>query len=107
MPAFHGLTPVAIAVSPLRGCAGCLRVQKEFPELVEKQGVLVVRSEAVGDLAEAIRGDRDRRISNSQNNTSVRVLLENSLLVENEPHELRTVSFRTSMKSGVWELAEK
>ena len=29
----------------------CLRVQRELPELVDKQGVLVVKSEAAGDLA--------------------------------------------------------
>lgn len=41
----------------------CLRVQKEFPELVDKQGVLVVKSEAAGDLAEAVREEHDRRLS--------------------------------------------
>ncbi len=40
----------------------CLRVQKELPELVDKQGVLVVKSEAVGDLAEAVENEHSRRL---------------------------------------------
>lgn len=51
----------------------CLRVQKEFPELVEKQGVLVVKSEAVGDLAAAVRCERDRRLSELMGRTGLRV----------------------------------
>lgn len=41
----------------------CLRVQKELPELVDKQGVLVVKSQATGDLAEALKDERGRRLS--------------------------------------------
>ena len=41
----------------------CLRVQKELPELVDKQGVLVVKSEAIGDLDKAVKDERDRRLS--------------------------------------------
>jgi AbrB family looped-hinge helix DNA binding protein len=41
----------------------CLRVQTEFPELVDKEGVLVVRSGATGDLTEAVEREHDRRLS--------------------------------------------
>jgi len=41
----------------------CLRVQKAFPELVDKEGVLVVRSQATGDLAEAVEHEHGRRLS--------------------------------------------
>lgn len=39
-----------------------LRPQSESPELVEKEGVLVVRAEPLGDLANVIRRERDRRV---------------------------------------------
>ena len=41
----------------------CLRVQKEFPELVDKEGVLVVRAEATGDLTKAVEHEHGRRLS--------------------------------------------
>lgn len=41
----------------------CLRVQRDLPELVDKRGVLVVRSETVGDLTGAVGRERDRRLS--------------------------------------------
>lgn len=41
----------------------CRRVQKELPELVDKQGVLVVKSKAVGDLTDAVEQDRGPRLS--------------------------------------------
>jgi|GEM_PF-330523 len=41
----------------------CLRVQKDLPELVDKEGVLVVRSEATGDLTAAVEQERARRLS--------------------------------------------
>jgi AbrB family looped-hinge helix DNA binding protein len=41
----------------------CLRVHRETPELVDKEGVLVVKTEAVGDLTNAVGQDRDRRLS--------------------------------------------
>lgn len=59
-----GLTPgMTLTVEEGEKGSICLRVQKELPELVDKQGVLVVRSEATGDLAEAVRGERGRRLS--------------------------------------------
>jgi hypothetical protein len=41
----------------------CLRVQQELPLLVDKQGVLVVKSKAIGDLAKAVEHERERRVS--------------------------------------------
>jgi hypothetical protein len=38
-----------------------LRPQSESPELVEKEGVLVVRAEPLGDLANVTRRERDGR----------------------------------------------
>jgi AbrB family looped-hinge helix DNA binding protein len=39
----------------------CLRIQEGSPTLVDKQGVLVVRAESLGDLTGATRHERDRR----------------------------------------------
>ncbi|MBI3909647.1 MAG: hypothetical protein HY320_01780 [Armatimonadetes bacterium] len=39
-----------------------LRVEPEAPVLVEKGGVLVVRAEPLGDVAEAVRQERGRRV---------------------------------------------
>ena len=36
---------------------------REVPALVDKDGVLVVRAEPLGDLTDAIRQERDRRVS--------------------------------------------
>ena len=59
-----GLAPgMTLIVEEREKGAVCLRVQKEFPELIDKKGVLVVKSEAVGDLAEAVKDERDRRLS--------------------------------------------
>jgi AbrB family looped-hinge helix DNA binding protein len=41
----------------------CLRVQKELPELVDKEGVLVVRAEATGDLTQPVEHEHGRRLS--------------------------------------------
>jgi AbrB family looped-hinge helix DNA binding protein len=41
----------------------CLRVRKEFPELIDKGGILVVRAEATGDLIESVDRERGRRLS--------------------------------------------
>ena len=40
-----------------------LRIQSEPPVLIDKAGVLVVRAEPIGDLADATRRERDRRVS--------------------------------------------
>lgn len=59
-----GLTPgMTLTVEEDEKGAICLRVQKDVPEIVDKRGVLVVRSEAAGDLAEAAEGERGRRLS--------------------------------------------
>jgi bifunctional DNA-binding transcriptional regulator/antitoxin component of YhaV-PrlF toxin-antitoxin module len=39
-----------------------LRIQSEPPILVDKAGVLVVRAEPIGDLANVTRRERDRRV---------------------------------------------
>ena len=39
-----------------------LRPQSESPELVDKEGVLVVRAEPLGNLANVTRRERDRRV---------------------------------------------
>lgn len=41
----------------------CLRVQTELPELVDKQGIIVVRAESSEDLTNVTRRARDRRLS--------------------------------------------
>jgi bifunctional DNA-binding transcriptional regulator/antitoxin component of YhaV-PrlF toxin-antitoxin module len=40
-----------------------LRIQSEPPVLINKAGVLVVRAEPIGDLADVTRRERDRRVS--------------------------------------------
>lgn len=39
-----------------------LRLQDEGPPLVEKDGVLVARVKAIGDLSDVTRHERDRRV---------------------------------------------
>ncbi|MBI4964363.1 MAG: AbrB/MazE/SpoVT family DNA-binding domain-containing protein [Desulfomonile tiedjei] len=59
-----GLSPgMTLVVEEREKGEMCLRVQRDLPELVDKQGVLVVRSESVGDLADAVRHERGRRLS--------------------------------------------
>jgi bifunctional DNA-binding transcriptional regulator/antitoxin component of YhaV-PrlF toxin-antitoxin module len=41
----------------------CLRPQLASPVLVDKGGVLVVRSEPLGDLSDITRQERERRLS--------------------------------------------
>ena len=41
----------------------CLRVRTESPELVDKQGIIVVRAESSEDLTNVTRHARDRRVS--------------------------------------------
>ena len=59
-----GLSPgmVLVAEEREKGVM-CLRIQKDVPELIDKQGVLVVRSEAVGDLSEAVEHEHGRRLA--------------------------------------------
>jgi AbrB family looped-hinge helix DNA binding protein len=40
----------------------CLRTQPEQPMLVDKEGVLVIRAEPLGDLTDVTRRERDRRV---------------------------------------------
>lgn len=40
----------------------CLRVQAELPELVDKQGIIVVRAESSEDLTNVTRRTRDHRL---------------------------------------------
>ncbi len=41
----------------------CLRVRTGSPELVDKQGIIVVRAEASDDLTNIIKRERDHRLS--------------------------------------------
>jgi len=41
----------------------CLRVRADSPELVDKQGILVVREETSADLANITRHARDQRVT--------------------------------------------
>ena len=41
----------------------CLRVQAESPDLVDKQGIIVVRAESSEDLADVTRRERSRRVA--------------------------------------------
>lgn len=41
----------------------CLRVRTESPELVDKQGIIVVRAESSEDLTNVTRHTRDRRLA--------------------------------------------
>jgi bifunctional DNA-binding transcriptional regulator/antitoxin component of YhaV-PrlF toxin-antitoxin module len=41
----------------------CLRVRTEGPELIDKQGIIVVRAESSEDLTNVTRRTRDRRVS--------------------------------------------
>jgi AbrB family looped-hinge helix DNA binding protein len=49
----------------------CLRVLKEFPELVEKQGVLVVTSKADDNLTKALEHEREQRLSELSRRTGL------------------------------------
>jgi bifunctional DNA-binding transcriptional regulator/antitoxin component of YhaV-PrlF toxin-antitoxin module len=41
----------------------CLRVQKESPILMDKKGILVVKSESKTDLTNIIQQERNRRVT--------------------------------------------
>jgi bifunctional DNA-binding transcriptional regulator/antitoxin component of YhaV-PrlF toxin-antitoxin module len=41
----------------------CLRVQTDSPELVDKQGIIVVRAESSEDLTNVTRREREHRVS--------------------------------------------
>ena len=41
----------------------CLRVQAESPQLVDKQGIIVIRAESSEDLTNVISSTRDQRLS--------------------------------------------
>jgi bifunctional DNA-binding transcriptional regulator/antitoxin component of YhaV-PrlF toxin-antitoxin module len=45
----------------------CLRVQTESPELVDKQGIIVVRAESSEDLTNVTRREREHRVSDLLN----------------------------------------
>ena len=40
-----------------------LRLRDEEPPIVDKDGVLVVQSQAIGDIANAVRRERDARVA--------------------------------------------
>jgi AbrB family looped-hinge helix DNA binding protein len=67
-----GLSPGMVLVVEERDKGElCLRVRQELPEIVDKQGVLVVRAKAVGDLADVVRNERDRRLSELNRKTGL------------------------------------
>ncbi len=41
----------------------CLRVRADSPELVDKQGIIVVRAETSADLTNIVRRERDQRVA--------------------------------------------
>lgn len=41
----------------------CLRIPKDSPMLIDKEGVLVVKAEAAGNIEDAVRHERNRRLS--------------------------------------------
>lgn len=55
-----GMTMVVEEVDKKRVC---LRVRSESPELVDKQGITVVRAESSEDLTNVTRRAHDRRLS--------------------------------------------
>jgi bifunctional DNA-binding transcriptional regulator/antitoxin component of YhaV-PrlF toxin-antitoxin module len=58
-----GLSPgMTLVVEECEKGEMCLRVQREIPELLDKQGVLVVTSGAVGDLTDAVGRERAERV---------------------------------------------
>ena len=44
----------------------CLRVRADSPELVDKQGIIVVRAETSADLTNIVRRERDQRVADLQ-----------------------------------------
>jgi len=49
----------------------CLRVRTESPELVDKQGIMVIRADSSEDLTNVTRRARDRRISDLLHRSSL------------------------------------
>jgi bifunctional DNA-binding transcriptional regulator/antitoxin component of YhaV-PrlF toxin-antitoxin module len=67
-----GLSPgITLVVEEREKGEICLRVQKEIPELVDKYGVLVVKSEATGDLAEAVEHEHGRHARKQRSKSSL------------------------------------
>ena len=57
-----GLSPgMTLVIEEGDDDAVCLRLQSDALELVDKGGVLVVRAQPLGDLANVTRRQRDRR----------------------------------------------
>ena len=67
-----GLSPGMILVVEKGDNGGvCLRTQPEVPTLVDKTGVLVVRAEPLGALTNVTRHERDRRVFDLLQRTSL------------------------------------
>lgn len=49
----------------------CLRLTDNEPFVVEKQGVLVVRANSVGNIEHAVRNERDRRLSELERQSEI------------------------------------
>ncbi len=59
-----GLMPgMTMVVEQDRADATYLRVQAEQPQLVDKQGVLVVRTEQLDELVDPVRWEREQRVA--------------------------------------------
>jgi bifunctional DNA-binding transcriptional regulator/antitoxin component of YhaV-PrlF toxin-antitoxin module len=59
-----GLSPgMTLIIEADENGGAWLNVQADEPVLVDKGGVLVIRAEAIGDIDEAIRRDREERIA--------------------------------------------
>ncbi|HEX6985867.1 MAG TPA: AbrB/MazE/SpoVT family DNA-binding domain-containing protein [Planctomycetaceae bacterium] len=56
------LTPGTTLVVEQEADTTYLRVRVEHPRLVEKQGVLVVEGEVLGDIVDPVRRERDARV---------------------------------------------
>jgi len=62
----HGLVPGSEVELEESANLICLRPLAEMPGLVEKEGVLVFRGRATGDLESAVRAHRNARLGKSQ-----------------------------------------
>jgi bifunctional DNA-binding transcriptional regulator/antitoxin component of YhaV-PrlF toxin-antitoxin module len=52
---------MTLVVEQATADAAYLQVQSEQPQLIEKQGVLVIQAELVGEFTDPVRQERDQR----------------------------------------------
>ena len=59
-----GLAPgMTLVVEQATDDAAYLRVETEPPRLVDRQGILVVQAQPVGDLTDSLRQHREQRVA--------------------------------------------